>query len=288
MKIAKLLYQNDKDFRLELDNMVYAFDSSTISLCLKLCPWATFRKHKGGVKLHTLLDIRSNIPIFVHLTNAAIHDVKILDELPIEPAAFYVMDKGYVDFFRLFNLIHTKRAFFVTRAKENMAYNVINTKTVDNATGVVYDQLIQLTGVKTAKQYPDPIRLVCYEDFATNNVYRFLTNNTDLPAITIAELYRERWNVEMFFKWVKQHLRIKSFYGTSENAVYCQIWIAVSTFLLVAIAKKRMKVEQSPNRLVQTIGLSLFERKNIKELFDKSKNISLITNCQTLFSINDF
>lgn len=174
----------------------YEFDSTTISLCLTLCPWATFREHKGGVKMHTLLDMRGQIPVFVDLTDASVHDVKAMDELYIEPAAIYVMDKGYVDFFRLFNLIHQKRAFFVTRAKDNMVYEVVSSNVVDKQTGVLSDEYVKLTGYKSSREYPESFRMVTYEDFSTGVVYRFITNNFELPSITISELYRERWNVE--------------------------------------------------------------------------------------------
>jgi hypothetical protein len=199
LKKVRPLYQNDPDFRLDIDNMVYAFDSSTISLCLQLCPWAKFRKNKGGVKMHTLLDLRGNLPVFVHLTEASVHDVNALDELYIEPAAIYVMDKGYVDFFRLYNLIHQKRAFFVTRAKDNMTYDIVRSFDVDQNSGVISDELIKLTGIRTVQMYPENIRMVTYEDYATDKVYYFITNNTEYSALTISELYKERWNVELFF-----------------------------------------------------------------------------------------
>ena len=195
------LYAKD-DFRLDLSNMVYAFDSSTISLCLKLCPWAKFRKHKGGIKMYTLLDLRGNLPVSVYLTEAA-DDVKALDHLYIEPSSIYLMDKGYVDFYRLFHRVHEKLAFFVTRAKDNMLFEVASSSDVDKTTGVIADEKIMLTGLRTSKWYPGEIRMVTYEDFATGNVYRFLTNNLEYEALTIAELYRERWNVELFFKWIK-------------------------------------------------------------------------------------
>lgn len=219
IKRVRPLYAKDT-FRLDLDNMVYAFDSSTISLCLKLCPWAKFRKNKGGIKMHTLLDLRGNLPVSVYLTEASVHDVKALDKLYIEPSAIYLMDKGYVDFYRLFRLIHEQNAFFVTRAKDNMIFEIVSSNDVDKETGVIADESIKLIGLKTSKWYPEEIRMVTYEDYATGNVYRFLTNNEEYEALTISELYRERWNVELFFKWIKQHLHIKSFYGNSENAIY--------------------------------------------------------------------
>ena len=268
-KKVRPLYAKDK-FRLEIDNMVYAFDSTTISLCLKLCPWAKFRKHKGGVKMHTQIDLRGNIPVFIHLTKASVHDVNAMDEMCIEMGAIYLMDKGYIDFFRLFNSIHKNGAFFVTRAKDNMQYAVISSKAVDLQTGVISDQIIRLTEEASMKKYPNEFRMIVYEDFATGNVYRFITNHTGYESLTIAELYRERWNVELFFKWIKQHLHIKSFYGTSENAVYTQIWIAVCAFLLLALAKKKMHIEEPSLYMIsQTIGTMLFEKIPVRELFNK-------------------
>lgn len=237
LKKVRPLYVKDK-FRLDLDNMVYAFDSSTISLCLKLCPWAKYRKNKGGIKMHTLVDLRGNLPVSVYLTSASVSDVKVLDDLYIEPSAIYLMDRGYVDSNRLFKLITKKNAFFVTRAKDNMLFEVVSEAEVDKSTGIISDERIKLTGLHTAKWYPEELRMVTYEDYATSKVYRFLTNNMEYEALTISELYRERWNVELYFKWIKQHLHIKSFYGTSENAIYLQIWIAICTYLLLAYAKK--------------------------------------------------
>lgn len=268
LKKVRPLYAKDH-FRLELDNMVYAFDSSTISLCLKLCPWAKFRKTKGGIKMHTLLDLRGNLPVSVYLTTASVNDVKGLDELYIEPAAIYLMDKGYVDFNRLFKLINKKNAYFVTRAKDNMLFEVVSAGSVDQSTGVIADEHIKLTGLRTSKWYPEELRMLTYEDYATNNVYRFLTNNMEYEAITISELYRERWNVELFFKWIKQHLRIKSFYGTSENAIYLQIWIAICTYLLLAYAKKMMHIEQSLHTISKNVGLFLTDKTHLSELFNK-------------------
>lgn len=280
------LYSDDP-FRLDLDNAVYAFDSSTISLCLKLCPWAKFRKTKAGIKMHTQLDLRGNIPVFIHLTDASVHDVRALDELCVEMGAIYLLDKGYVDFFRLFNRIHKNGAFFVTRAKDNMQYEVIQSRPVDKTTGVIADEIIKLTTYKSSKAYTEELRMVTYEDFATGIVYRFLTNHMGYEALTIAELYRERWNVELFFKWIKQHLHIKSFYGTSENAVYTQIWIAVCSFLLIALAKKKWNLDQSLYTISQTIGFVLFEEMPLNQLFNKSKNLVLVDDYPNLFSFNE-
>lgn len=284
VNIARPLYQDDDNFRLDIDNLVYAFDSSTISLCLKLCPWATFRENKGGIKMHTLLDLRGNLPVFVRLTEASVHDINILDELYIEPAAIYVVDKAYVDFFRLFNRINGQKAFFVTVAKDNMQFDIVGSEPTDIQSGVISDEMIRLTGPKSSKHYPEPLRMVVYEDFATNEVYRFITNNTILDPLTISELYRERWQVELFFKWIKQHLKIKSFYGTSQNAVYCQIWIALCTYLILAIAKKWWKIDQSLYSFSQICGITPFEKVPLNELFSKSAEMSQSDDYPNLFS----
>ena len=285
IKRVRPLYAEDS-FRLDIDNMVYAFDSSTISLCLKLCPWAKFRTTKAGIKMHTLLDLRGNLPVYIHLTDASVHDVKALDALCVEMGAIYLLDKGYVDFFRLFNHIHKNGAFFVTRAKDNMLYEVVESRGSDPEAGIISDEIIKLTGVKPSKCYPENLRMVTYEDFATGNVYRFLTNHLGYESLTIAELYRERWNVELFFKWIKQHLHIKSFYGTSENAVYTQIWIAVCSFLILALAKKKLGLEQSLYTISQTLGFVLFEKVPINQLFNKNQNSVSTDEYPNLFSIN--
>jgi hypothetical protein len=278
IKKARPLYFNDKEFRLDLDNMVYAFDSTTIDLCLSLYPWAKFRHQKGAVKMHTLLDLRGSIPIFVDITEGAVHDINSLDKMPVEPGSYYVMDKGYVDFHRLYTLIHQCRAFYVTRAKDNIKYQAISSSEVDKTAGIISDQLVSLTGQKSSKFYPEEFRLVVYEDYATSVVYTFMTNDFNLPALTIAELYRERWKIELFFKWIKQHLHIKTFYGTSQNAVYCQIWIAIGTYLLIAIAKKKLNLAISLYTFAQTMGLTLFEKTPIKELFNNNINLNNLSD----------
>jgi hypothetical protein len=270
IKKARPLYFDDKEFRLDLDNMVYAFDSTTIDLCLSLYPWAKFHHQKGAVKMHTLLDLRGSIPIFVDITEGAVHDINSLDKMPVEPGSYYIMDKGYVDFHRLYTLIHQCRAFYVSRAKDNIRYKAISSSEVDKTSGIISDQLVRLTGYKSSKSYPEEFRLVVYEDYATSVVYTFMTNDFNLPALTIAELYRERWKIELFFKWIKQHLHIKAFYGTSLNAVYCQIWIAICTYLLIAIAKKKLDMAISLYTFAQTMGLTLFEKTPIKELFNNN------------------
>jgi len=276
IKEARNLYKQDNEFKLDVDNMVYALDSSTIDLCLSLFPWAKFRKNKGAVKMHTLLDLRGSIPTFVHLTDGLCHDVNVMDHIVIEPGAIYVMDKGYVDYFRFYTIIHEQRGFFVTRAKDNMAARRVYSRKVDKTAGLKYDQSVKLTGYYIKKDYPDYLRRIKYRDAETGKVYVFLTNNFKLPALTIAQLYKERWKIELFFKWIKQHLRIKSFYGTSRNAVCCQIWIAICMYLLVAIVKKKMKLEPPLYTLLQIFSLTLFEKVPINELF-MNTNYNLIS-----------
>ena len=270
IKQARELYIEDNEFKIEIDNIAYALDSSTIDLCLSLFPWAKFRKKKGAVKINTLLDLRGSIPVFIDITEGACHEVNVIDTLPIEPGSIYVMDKGYVDYYRLYTYITEQHAFFVTRAKTNMAYRRVYSRKVDKTTGLIYDQSIKLTGYYKKKEYPEYLRLIKYRDADTGIVYIFLTNNFKLEALIIAQLYKERWKVELFFKWIKQHLRIKSFYGNSRNAVYCQIWIAICTYLLVAIVKKKLKLNQSLYTLLQVLSLSMFEKTPINKLFSRS------------------
>jgi transposase len=260
---ARKLYAGDS-FGVALQQTVYAFDSTTIDLCLTLFPWARFRQRKGAVKLHTLIDLRGNIPCFVHVSSGKMHDVKALDLLALEAGAFYVMDRGYIDFTRLY-VFQTNMAFFVTRAKKNLQYRCRAKRTVDKTTGLCCDQTIRLTGVKTANEYPVPLRRIKYLDVETGKRLVFLTNNFVLDALTIAKLYKCRWQVELFFKWIKQHLRIKAFYGTSENAVKTQIWIAISVYVLVAIVKKELKVDRSLNEILQILSLGLFEKTPLLE-----------------------
>ena len=255
---ARQLYVDD-DFGLELKETVYALDSSTIDLCLSVFPWARFRKTKGAVKLHTLLDLRGDIPTFIWITDGKVHDVNVLDHLIPEPGAIYVMDRAYLDFKRLYQL-HQSSAVFVTRSKTNTGLRRIYSHKVDKATGVKFDQTVALTGYYSKRDYPEKLRRIKYFDAEKNRSFIFLTNQFTLPAITIAELYRYRWRVEIFFKWIKQHLRIKSFYGTSENAVKTQIWIAVSTYVLVAIMKKRLKIDLTLYTILQILSITLFEK----------------------------
>lgn len=255
---ARKLYAQDR-FAVELDQTVYAFDSTTIDLCLTLFPWAKFRRRKAAVKLHTLVDLRGNIPCFVHISNGKMHDVKALDYLPVEAGAFYVMDRGYIDFARLYRF-QTSMAFFITRAKRKMKFRTTKSRPVDKTTGLRCDQTIVLTGVDTAEEYPQSLRRIKYVDPDTGKRLIFLTNNFVLDALTIAKLYKCRWQVELFFKWIKQHLRIKTFFGTSDNAVKTQVWIAISIYVLVAIVKKENKLERSMNEILQILSLNLFEK----------------------------
>ena len=264
IKIARKLYQKEQ-LVVDIEQTVYALDATTIDLCLKLFPWAHFRTAKAAVKLHTVIDLRGNIPTFIHISDGKLHDVNVLDILPIEPGSIYVMDRGYVDFGRLYR-INRGLAFFVTRAKSPFKFERIYSHQIDKATGLICDQTIKLTVPATAKKYPDKLRRVKYRDPETNKVLVFLTNNFDLSAKTIADLYKQRWQVELFFKWIKQNLRIKSFFGTSENAVKTQIWIAVSVYLMVAIIKKRLKIEASLYTILQILSLSVFDRTEINQL----------------------
>jgi len=255
---ARVLYA-DEELGIDLNNTVYALDSTTIDLCLAMFPWARFRVAKGAVKMHTLLDLRGNIPSFVHISDGKMHDGHALDLLPVEAGAIYVMDRGYVDFSRLFGL-HQAGAFFVTRAKSNLDARRISSAPVDRATGLICDQTVSLMGYQTSRNYPDRVRRIRFRDPSTAKTLIFLTNNFELPAAIVCALYKSRWQVELFFKWIKQHLRIRRFFGTSENAVKTQIWIAVSVYVLIAIVKKRLTLTASLYTLLQVFSVSLFER----------------------------
>lgn len=264
---ARRLYVTEP-MGIDLDATVYAFDSTTISLCLELFPWAQFRRRKAAIKLHTLIDLRGNIPSFILISTGKMHDVLALDELPIEPGAFYLMDRGYIDYARLYH-IRDSCAFFVTRLKDNAQYRVTKSQSVDKTTGVLCDQIIRLTGTKSATDYPEPLRRVKYRDAQTGEEYVFLTNNFSLPALVIAQLYKQRWQVELFFKWIKQHLRIKAFYGTSENAVRVQVWTAICAYVLLAIVRKRLALRQELYAMTQILRLHLFAKTPILSLFSE-------------------
>ena len=249
----------------DLDSTVYALDSTTIDLCLSLFPWAHFRSTKSAVKMHTLLDLRGNIPSFIHISNGKMHDVNVLDMLAPEAGAIYVMDRGYVDFARLYEL-HQAGAFFVTRAKSYLKTHRVYSAATDRTAGVIADQTIVLDGHYTGQDYPVHLRRVRFKDPQTGKTLVFLTNQTTLPALTICDLYKSRWQVELFFKWIKQHLRIKRFYGTSENAVKTQIWIAVSVYVLAAIVRKRLKLDASLYTLMQVFSVTVFEKAPIESV----------------------
>ena len=268
IRIARPLYAADP-IGVDLDSSVYALDSTTIDLCLSLFPWAKFRRHKGAVKMHTLLDLHGNIPTFISITSGKVHDVNILDEIAPEARAFYVMDRGYVDFERLY-VFTLSSAFFVVRTKSNVLIQRRYSHPVDKTTGVRSDHTVILTAINSVKAYPDQLRRVSYLDVKTRKRFKFLTNNFVLPALAIAQIYKSRWQVELFFKWIKQHLRIKAFYGTSENAVKTQIWVAVSVYVLVAIVRKRLALEASLYQILQILSVTLFEKTPILQALQAS------------------
>ena len=268
---ARKLYLNEP-FGVELKQAVYALDATTIDLCLSLFPWARFRKNKAAVKLHTLLDLRGNIPTFIQITDGKVADVNILDIIVPEAGSFYIMDRGYLDFARL-HVLHQALAFFVTRAKSNLQCRRLYSRPVDKTTGLRCDQTILLTGIQSIKDYSEQIRLVQFFDSETNKRFRFLTNNFSLDALTIAQLYKSRWKIELFFKWIKQHLRIKAFFGTSENAVKTQIWIAISIYVLIAIIKKELKLKQSLYTILQILSVTIFDKTHILQALTETKLI---------------
>ncbi len=279
--VARHLYANDS-FGVQLNETVYALASTTIDLCLVLCPWAPYKNGRGGIKLHTLLDLRGNIPSFIRITHGRVSDLSTLDQIPYEPAAFYVVDRAYLDFKRLWRL-RRAGAFFVTRSWKNTQFVRVDSRPVERSVGLLCDQTIRFSGVYSRIDYADPARRVRYTDPETGKNLVFLTNNFSLPALTIAQLYRSRWRVELFFKWIKQHLRIKSFYGYSDNAVRTQIWIAVAVYLLVAITRKRLQLDVSLYNLLQVLSVSLFEKTPISQAFERSAHIPEATpGCKQL------
>ncbi len=266
---ARNLYQNDELENLDLDNIIYALDSTTIDLCLSLFPWAKFRRKKGAVKLHTLLDLRGSIPSFIEITDGSVHDVNILDILIPEPGSYYIMDRGYIDYKRLYRL-NKELSYFVVRAKKNLKFKRLYSNKVDKSTGLRCDQVVKLSGYYQKKDYPEIIRRVKFFDADTKKRFVYLTNNFEIPALTVALLYKNRWKVELFFKWIKQHLKIKSFYGTSFNAVKTQIWISISVYVMIAIIKKTLKIEMSLYKILQILSVSVFEKVSILQLLTKS------------------
>ena len=286
IKQARKLYRNDS-FGTDLSNTVYALDATTIDLCLSLFPWAPFRSTKAAVKMHTLLDLRGNIPAFIHISDGKTHEVNVLDMLAIEAGAFYVMDRGYLDFGRLFTL-HQAGAFFVTRAKHGMDAHRMYSMPTDRSTGIICDQRIALDGFYISQDYPEQLRRIRFKDRESGKTLVFLTNNTTLPALTIAALYKSRWQVELFFKWIKQHLRIRRFIGNSENAVKTQIWCAVSTYVLIAIVKKELQLDASLYTLLQILSVSVFEKTPLSQAFADSLLISEQTDSFNQLNLFDF
>lgn len=265
--IARPLYAQD-DFGVELKEPVYAFDSTTIDLCLSLFPWASFKKTKAAIKLHTLLDLRGNIPVFISITEGKVHDLAALGQLPIESGSYYLLDRGYIDYQRLY-AIHASQSFFITRAKSNTRARRLYSLPADKPADIISDHVVVLTNYYASRDYPDKLRRIHYYDKEQGKHWVFLTNNRKLPADTIAKLFKRRWQIEIFFKWIKQHLRIKAFYGTSSNAVKIQIWIAISIYVLVAIVKKRYNLEVSLYNILQVLSLTLFEKKSILQVFSE-------------------
>jgi hypothetical protein len=280
IKLARKLYSQDS-FAVELEQTVYALDTTTIDLCLSVFPWARFRQAKAAVKMHTLLDLRGNIPTFIHISDGKMHEVNVLDILIPEAGSFYIMDRGFTDFARWFTL-HQAQAFFVTRGKSNLLFHRVYSRAVDKATGLRCDQTISLTAPKACKDYPQHLRRIKFYDAEHDRHLVFLTNNFDLPALTITQLYRCRWQVELFFKWIKQHLRIKKFYGTTENAVKTQIWIAITIYVLVAIVKKRLNTEASLYTILQILSLTLFEKTPLDQLLKNTE-----TQMQTIKTVTN-
>lgn len=284
---ALSLYTKDDLIYKELHNSIYALDSTTIDLCLSLFPWAKFRKNKSAVKLHTLLDIRTSIPTFIYITSGRVHDVNILDLISTESSAIYIIDKGYIDFERLFNL-KNKNAFFITRAKKNLAYRRIYSHDVSKYEDIKYDQTVKLTGIKTSTLYPEHIRKIKFIDKENGKKLIFLTNNFSLDADMITNLYKDRWKIELFFKWIKQHLRIKSFYGTSENAVKVQIYSAIAVYVLIAIIKKKLKISESLYTILQILSINIFSKVFINQLLNKNYNSNESYNPRNQLFLFDF
>jgi hypothetical protein len=274
IQVARKLYAQES-FGVELSNTAYALDTTTIDLCLSLFPWARFQREHAAVKLHTLLDLRGSIPSFIHISDGNTSDLKLLDQLTFEPGSFYVMDRGFVDFARLYG-VHSAQAFFVIRAKSNTQYRCLVSRPVDKSTGLRCDQRIVLTGRHTAHEYPVALRRVKFYDAKHNKLLVFVTNHLELPALSIAALYRCRWQVELFFKWIKQHLRIKAFFGTSENAVKTQVWIAIAVYVLVAIVKKRLKLRASLYTILQILSLTLFDKQPLDQLLAQTESTAAI------------
>jgi hypothetical protein len=270
IKEANQLCIKDNYLEIEFEGNVFALDATTIDLCLSTFYWASFRKAKGGIKLHTQLDLKTSIPQFILFSNASVHDVNLLDTLSFQSNSFYIMDRGYIDYQRLYK-INQCNAFFVTRAKDNMSYRRLYSNKKDKSNGVIFDQIIKLNNYYASKDYPEKMRMIKYQDSITEKELIFLTNNFNLKATEISQLYKNRWDIELFFRWIKQHLKIKSFWGHSENAVKTQIWIAVSTYVLVVIAKKKFNLENTLYEILQILSISIFEKTHINQLFQQTQ-----------------
>lgn len=269
IKQAKALYQNDNQLEIDIKNNIFIIDSTTIDLCLSIYPWAKFRKVKAAIKLHTKMDAKTSIPDFIHISDGKMHDVNVLDLITIHPDNFYILDRGYIDYNRLYR-IHRAEAYFVTRTKKNMHYQRLYSSRVDKSKGVLLDQTIRLSGYYVSREYPEKLRRIKYHDFEKNKTLTFLTNNFELDASQIALLYKNRWFIEIFFKWIKQHLKIKTFWGHSENAVKTQIWIAISVYLIVLIAKKKLRLKQSIYEILQILSINIFDKQPVNQLFEHS------------------
>jgi hypothetical protein len=283
---ARKLYSSDQ-YILDLDEVVYAIDASTIDLCMNLFPWARFRKSKSAIKLHAMIDLNGSIPAFIAITEGKVHDVHALDWIAFEAGAFYVLDRGYVDFLRL-AAIHSARASFVTRAKANMSYYVRESRAVDKSTGLRSDQTVRLNGTKTKKHFPHDLRRVSFRDAESGKLLVFITNNFEIDALVVAKIYKARWQIELFFKWIKQNLRVKSFFGLSENAVKTQIWIAVCAYLMVAILNKTLQIEQSMSRILQVVSVNIFSKDPIHQLLMKNDTRNLDVDSSNQLMFNDF
>lgn len=269
IKQAKALYQNDNQLEIDIKNNIFIIDSTTIDLCLSIYPWAKFRKVKAAIKLHTKMDAKTSIPDFIHISDGKMHDVNVLDLITIHPDNFYILDRGYIDYNRLYR-IHRAEAYFVTRTKKNMHYQRLYSSRVDKSKGVLLDQTIRLSGYYVSREYPEKLRRIKYHDFEKNKTLTILTNNFELDASQIALLYKNRWFIEIFFKWIKQHLKIKTFWGHSENAVKTQIWIAISVYLIVLIAKKKLRLKQSIYEILQILSINIFDKQPVNQLFEHS------------------
>ena len=282
IQVARSLHANDVLPGIDIDDSIYALDSTTIDLCLSLFPWAKFRKKKGAIKMHTLLDLSGNIPTFLHISDGKLHDVNVLDNIPMEAGAFYIMDRAYLDFKRLYRM-NLCGSFFVLRAKSNTKFRRVKSNPADRSIGIICDQVVTPGGKTSKKRYPEKLRRIKFRDSEKEKTFVFLTNNFVLPPETIADLYKSRWQIELFFKWIKQHLRIKSFFGTSENAVKTQIWIAISIYVLIAIVRKRLYIEESLHTILQILSLALFEKTPLKQLLNIStQQISVPTEDKQL------